>query len=252
MIKPLIFHKVTIDTHEFQEGVFVPKGVVIQFFNASFDSDQSDVTKQNEEEIIRWLLHTRFRNLLLDRLAVGPDVFIDQAVRQPVIENTQGKPGDIDILICPFRRPDIAIAIQCKPVIVKALNEEDDDDVKKLGRIPDLVEQSYRQRNTYGFHRNYLAILIKVDGRKKMKYNSLFRGPNPDTFQSIYEFPDREKVHKDVGIIFIEIVQPTGKSFELNVDIGVCVDVEAARLEQNDSLTNRIQELMRRKGVTFN
>ena len=134
-------------------------------------------------------------------------------------------------------------------MIVKSLNEQEDDDVKKLGRVPDLVHQANRQRKIYGFYRNYLALLIKVDARKKLKYNPLSRGINPETFQTIYEFPDRENVHQDVGIVFIEIVQPTGKSFDQYVTVGICIDTEATRLDQLPDLTNRVEEVMKRKGV---
>jgi hypothetical protein len=164
------------------------------------------------------------------------------------VEDPQRKPGDIDILICPTGRPDAAIAIQCKPVIVLALNEEEDDDVKKLPRLTELVQQVNWQRERYRFHRNILAILIKTDGRKKVGHRSLFRGPNEDTFRSIYEFPDRERVHGDVGIVFIEISQPTGKPFAEYGMIGVCVDKPARCLDQPAELTNRIQELICTKG----
>lgn len=250
MKKLLTFRTIIFDTQRFAAGKTIPANEVFEYFRETHDSDDDDVTKQDEEKIIKWLLGSRSKDLLLEELGVGADAFIDYSVKQPVIENPQDKPGDIDILICPYRRPDIAIAFQCKPVIVKSLNELEDDDVKKLCRISDLVEQANRQRNKYGFYRNYLAILIKVDGRKKLKYNPLFRGTNPETFQTIYEFPDRENVHKDVGIVFIEIVQPTGKSFDEYVAVRVCIETEATRLNQSPNLTNRVEELMKRKGVT--
>lgn len=249
MKKLLTFKTRTIDTHKLAPGITIPAGAVFEYFDTTCNSDDDDVTKLGEEQIIKWLLATEFKGLLLETLEVRPDAFVDWSVRQPIIENPRDKPGDIDILICPSHRPDIAIAFQCKPVIVKSLNEQEDDDVKKLGRIPDLVHQANRQRDLYGFYRNYLAILIKVDGRKKLKYNPLCRGTNPETFQTIYEFPDRENVHKDVGIVFIEIVQPTGKSFDQYVTVGVCVETEARRLDQLPKLTNRIEEVMKRKGV---
>lgn len=252
MKKLLTFRTIILDALTFPAGVTIPARSVFEYFRERHDSDDDRVTKQDEEEIIKWLLATQSRDILLEELGVGADAFIDYSVKQPVIENPQDKPGDIDILICPSRRPDIAIAFQCKPVIVKSLNEQEDDDVKKLRRISDLVEQANRQRKKYGFYRNYLAILIKVDGRKKIKYNPLFRGTNPETFQTIYEFPDRENVHKDVGIVFIEIVQPTGKSFDQYVAFRICIETEAVRMSQSTNLTNRIEELMKSKGVTVN
>lgn len=247
--KLLTFRTIAVDAHRFPAGVTIPAGSVFEYFSDAKGSDDNDVTKQGEEAIIKWLLATRFRYLLLDALGVEADAFIDHSVRQPVVQNPQDKPGDIDILICPSGSPHRALAFQCKPVIVKSLNEQEDDEVKRLRRIPDLVEQANRQRTKFGFHRNYLAILIKVDGRKKLEMDPLVRGANPETFQTIYEFPDRERVHEDVGIVFIEIVQPTGKSVDDYVTVGICVETEAARLSQISKLTERVEELLRMKGA---
>ena len=89
-----------------------------------------------------------------------------------------------------------------------------------------------------------------VDGSKKLNYNILFRGCNQETFQKIYEFPDRERVHNDVGIVFIEISQPTGKNFNEMAVVGICIEREASRLDQSTNLTNRIEVRMRQKSKT--
>jgi hypothetical protein len=247
--KLLTFKFIAVDTRTFPGGVTIPAGSVFEFFRDSNDAGDNDVTKQAEETIIRWLLATSFRSLLLAELGVKGDAFVEYSVKQPIVENPQDKPGDIDILICHPDSPHQAIAVQCKPVVVRSLNEHEDDDVRRLGRMPGLVQQANLQRSKYGFYRNYLAILIKVDGRKKTEFDPLIRGTSPETFQTIYEFPDRERVHKDVGIVFIEIVQPTGKSYDDQLILCICVDTEASRLSQTPNLTNRVEELMRRKGA---
>jgi hypothetical protein len=250
MKKQLAFRTIALDSHYFRSGIPVAAGSVYGYFDDDGGvSSSDDVTKQDEERTIQWILGSRARDLLLEVLEAGSDVFIDCSIRQPIVENSQSKPGDIDLLICPARRPDIAIAFQCKSVVVKSLNAEEDDDVKKLPRLQDLVIQANRQRNDYGFYRNYLAILIKVDGRRKVNYNTLLRCAGPETLKTIYEFPDREAVHHDVGIIFVEITQPTAKSFDEHVTFGVCVDREAGRLDQSPRLTRKIEELMHRRGV---
>jgi hypothetical protein len=251
-MRMLICKRVAFDTHIQLAGVSIPQGTLLSFFRDVDYLSNADITKKAEEEVIKWILASPARNLFLSELVSGLSPFIDYSVKQPVIENPQNKPGDIDILICPANRPDIAIAFQCKPVVVKALNEEEDDDPRKLPKLTDLVIQANEQRNKLGFYRNYLAVLILVDGRKKITSNTLFRGTNPETFQKIYEFPDREKVHKDVGIIFIEIAQPAGKTYDQQAVVDICFDREAVRLNQIPHLTNRIEDLMRQKGVTKN
>ena len=248
-MRMLICKRIAFDTHTQLAGVSIPQGTVLSFFRDVDYLNNNDVTKKAEEEVIKWLLASPARNLFLSELEAGLSPFIDYSVKQPVIENPQNKPGDIDMLICPGNRPDIAIALQCKPVVVKALNEEDDDDPRKLPKLMDLVIQANEQRNKLGFYRNYLVVLILVDGRKKITHNTLFRGTNPETFQKIYKFPDKEKVHKDVGIIFIEIAHPAGKHYDQQAVVDICFDREAVRLNQIPRLTNRIEDLMRQKGI---
>jgi hypothetical protein len=129
---------------------------------------------------------------------------------------------------------------------VRALNQADDD----LNKLPELtkgVKQANFQRNNLGFHRNYLLIVMEAYGRKRSDSTTLFRGPNQETLKAVYEFPMRESLHEDVGVIFVEIAQPTGKSFSDMVVVGVCVDQETARLDQPPGLTNRIRQLMNQK-----
>lgn len=245
----LHFRTIAIDSHFMPAGI--AEGESVDFFRAGDYEEEELITrkKRSEEEIVRWILCSPALVLLLEGLGAEPDSFVDYSVGWPVIENRQEKPGDIDILICEGRRPERAIAFQCKPVSVIAFNEEEDD-VNKLQDIRDAVLQVNKQRDKYGFYKNYLAVIIKAYGRNRAGENTLFRGPSPHTTAEIYEFPQRESLHGDVGIVFIRIVQPTGKSYNRRVNIGVCVDKEAAVLSQPTRLTNRIKEHMLLKGAT--
>lgn len=245
----LRFRTIAIDSHFMPAGIAA--GEVIDFFRAGDYEEEEVITrkKRNEEEIVRWILNSPARRLLLEELGVAHDSFVDYSVSRPVVENPQEKPGDIDILICDGGRAERAIALQCKPVSVVAFNEKEDD-VNKLRDVRGAVLQANKQRDKYGFYKNYVAIIIKAYGRKREGENTLFRGPSQETTAEIYEFPQRESLHDDVGIIFIRIVQPTGKSYNRRVNIGVCVDKEAAVLNQPARLTNRIKEHMMLRGGT--
>lgn len=246
MRKLLVFKTIAVDTLIFRAGQVINAGESFSLYSNYDDSSDDDVTKEGEDEILRWLLSSSARNLILTELGAGARAFVAHSVRQPVIENSQTKPGDIDLLICEDGRADLAIAIQCKRVKVRALNQADDD----LNKLPDLtkgVKQANFQRNNLGFHRNYLLIVMEAYGRKRSGSNTLFRGANQETLKAVYEFPMRESLHEDVGVIFVEIAQPTGKSFSEMVVVGVCIDQEAARLDQPPRLTNRIRELMNQK-----
>lgn len=243
----LTFKTIAFDTHALLAGVTIPACSSLEYFNPNYGDNDNDVTKKHEKEIIKWIVASPpAKELLLSELGVGPDPFIDCSVRQPVIENPQGKPGDIDLLICDGHEAEHAIAFQCKRVVVTALNEADDN-VNKISDIKDAVNQANKQKDRLGFHRNYLGILIETYGKKREQTNVLFRGSTQETFKKIYEFPQRESLSSDVGVVFIEISQPTGKSFDRMVVVGICIDQHASRLDQPTQLTNRIKDLMRRK-----
>jgi hypothetical protein len=242
MKKMLVFKTVAIDTLPFHAGQIIPAGE-IEFYTENRDLDDNDVTEQGEEQILRWILSSCGRDLLLQELEVEPGSFVALSVGPPIIERGHYKPGDIDLLVCEDNCAHLAVGIQCKRVKVKALSQEDD----QYNKLPDItggIKQANRQRDKLGFHRNYLMIVIETYGRNRSNSSVLFRGPGRETFKEIYDFPRRESLHPDVGVIFVTVTQPTGKSFDQMSVIGVCVDQHAARLVQTTQLTNRIREFM--------
>lgn len=251
MKRLLAFKTIAFDTNVLPAGLTLYDNDSIKFFNADNHEEENIITqkgKLEEENFIKWILGSPAKDLLLNELGVGPNPFIDYSVKQPIIENSQSKPGDIDLLICDGHRAEHAIAFQCKPVKVTAFNQ-DEDNVNKLPDIRKAVDQVNKQRDNLGFYKNYLAVLIKVYGRKRSKNNVLFRGPSPETFKQIYEFPQRESLNSEVGIVFIEVCQPTGKSFDKMAQVGICVDQYAKCLVQSNRLTNRVKQYMSQKGV---
>jgi hypothetical protein len=187
MKKLLAFTTVAFDTLYFQAGTTIHAGQRFKLYGDYRDRNDDDVTRQEEEQILRWILSSSASDVFFHELGITANPFVALSVGHPVIERGHFQPGDIDILICDRNRADLAIGIQCKRV----------------------------------------------------------KGPCRETFKEIYEFPRRESLHPDVGIIFLKVTQPTGKSFDQMSDIGMCVDKDAARLEQTAQLTNRIADYMR-------
>lgn len=179
-------------------------------------------------------------DLLLDKFGLSRNALRAFSVRKPVVENPHH--SDVDLILCEPELPQYSVGIQCKRVKIESLNEKQDE-VNKLPDVKKAVVQANKQRENLGFHRNYLLIISQIFGRKFTNENAIFRKGRPETRQRIYEFPQRESLHEDVGIIFVEIGQPTGKSFRTQVNVCLRVDKEAARLDQLPNLTNRIKEL---------
>lgn len=243
----LYFKTVWVDTADFKAGQLVPAGTEIDFFTDRNAPAGASVIKEMESAIIKWLLQSNGRNLLLESLGLPHNSHTETAVGEPVIDDPQTKPGDIDLLICPLWRPDLSVAIQCKRVTVE-VESDDSDQIRKLGDIKDVVLQANKQRKRYGFHQNYLAIIIQSFVARRYSSDVILRGIAPESLKRIYEFNYRDKVHDDIGIIFIEIMQPTWQGVDRMARVGVCVDRKAELLSQPDRLTNRIEEWLRSRG----
>lgn len=241
----LEFKVIAFDTQRLPREI--PAGSLYPFFKDVSPSNASSVTSVEEKEIIRWLFEqSPARNLIFSELQTEQDSFFKLEVTSPIISDPRKKPGDIDVLICGKQKPHQTIAIECKRVKVTTV-DRDNDKVNKINGVGDGVRQANALRE-FGFHRTYFAILIEVEGKNRTDYNVLSRGSSDSTFTRVYDFPHRDKLHEDIGVIFIEITQPTGKHIDEMAVVGICIDKEANRLDQPTCLTNRIHELLEREG----
>ena len=202
----------------------------------------ASVASESEQSIITWIMSdVQIRKFVLGCLKLDSNTGCKVCVREPLISNAARKPGDIDILLCEDRKLSNAVAFQCKRVKVVSQNT-DSDVVNKIESISDGVRQANATREM-GFYNTYLCLIIQTDGRMRKDNNFAFRGPTRETFSKIYDFPKRDEIDDDVGVIFIEISQPTGKNIEEACYIGVCVDKWAKPVEQPRRITEHIRNI---------
>lgn len=246
MKNQLVFDYILSDSIRF-EGGKIPKGEYSLFLPTYNGIYKDKVIDENEEEILKWLMFSHGSKLLLNKLGFTREVFLGFSVKKPIVENNNH--SDIDLILCEPDLPEFATGFQCKRVKIDSLNYNTDgekqDYINKISELRKVVIQASKQCENYGFHRNYLMIISEIFGRNFIKENSAFRRATVETQKQIYEHPQLENLHKSVGIIFIEIVQPTEKSFKKQSNIGICIDKEATRLNQPTNLTNRIKELIK-------
>jgi hypothetical protein len=250
-MKPLMFRCNYVDSLHFSAGTEIQPGESFILFNEDPGMNDKSATERDEKRIVTWLFHQQqwAKQLILQELGVTLDSFISTEVTNPFTQPNK-KPGDIDVLIFEPHYPNQAIAIECKKVSVVAENTKKDI-VHKVEKIGKGVSQANALREL-GFFQTYIAIITVVDGRQRSDYNTLHRGIGESshdthlgaqthkTLKRIYEFPRREDLHKDIGIIFIEIVQPTGKSLDEKFGVCVCIDERAKPQDQSSSQTNKI------------
>lgn len=232
-------------------GIYPAGGTLATYFKDDKSFDEESVTNKHERQLVDELFaEAQSRQLLFPELDLPLNSFFKTHVVEPLIEDRQRKPGDIDVLVCPSDNPNLAVAIECKRVKVIAASSVDDD-VHKIKDIRDGAAQTKAMRKM-GFHRTFIAVLIQVDGRKREERNTVTRGLNPQatfdgerrTLKEIYEFPQSGIFNADVGFVFIEVIQPTGKSFEKMGGICLRLEREARRIEQPSTLTNRVAALI--------
>jgi len=210
------------------------------------DGPESDemVTAQGEADIVEWLLRTRqARELLLAELGLPMATYAQAGIIEPLLEKNRTKPpGDIDLLLVPDMAHPISIQVKRIPIIAESTEKDRTVGKGRLGNITHLVKQANGSRDI-GFHLNYGMIVTEVYGVERSDYNFAFRGSSPGMFRRVYHMTWDQPVHDEVGIIFMEIAQPTKTSVDDAGVVGVCVNKRAKPVEQPAGLTTRVRQL---------
>ena len=105
------------------------------------------------------------------------------------------------------------------------------------------------------FFQTYLAIITEVEAsgqaeripepRRPFRHDAAAGGHQHDHLPANCGIPRPRRLTDDVGILFIEIVQPSRLSIDRQATVRVCVYRRAERRDQHDTVTNRIREIMR-------
>jgi len=244
----LIFRFLCFDTRRFAAGITLP--TTIPVFEdptkvrprISNEPEPDNLTHRLEDPVIRWILASPARPLLFAAFGVPESSFAACRVAKPLIQDSQQKPGDIDLFLCQPSSSWQSVAVQAKAVKVQAISWEED----KVNRLPDLagaVIQANRTRNL-GFHRTYLLALILCDAQERRHHNIPGRRATERTFYRIWEFPGREDLQEDVGLVFVEIIQPTIRAADFMATVAVAVARPASPMEQRATLTDKVNELL--------
>ena len=224
---------------------------VIELFTDDGLTTGQGVSARNEQALVNWL--TRYepgRLLLFEQLQRSPAAFYRTEVQEPFYGPQE---GDIDLLVCNREAPHQTAVLECKRVKVQVI-DEGNDQLNKLDEVGGGVRQAKKLSEKFGFFQTYLAVITAVDAANRKQMNIPCRGVSSEsisnwdssttTFRRIVEFPRREELPAEVGIIFIEIVQPSGKALEEQGTIRICVHQVAAPRTQRVSDTNKIEALI--------
>jgi len=205
----LDFHCISYDT------LHIPAGKLegsYTLFNDANENNFESVANESESQIVsRLMTHYLARGLFNTQLGLGKESYYRQDVKDPIVTNPNSQ-GDIDLIIWESATPHHAIAMQCKRVKVKAVDVANDK-VNKLQEVEFAVEQANKMYEIFKFNRTYLVLLIVVDGRARNEYNMMSRGATDTTFKQCYDLDALMRLKNDIGIVVVEIIQPSSSSF---------------------------------------
>jgi len=223
------------------------------FFAESADNEES-VTSNTEEQILKWILtHRSLGKFLVSQFFEVPStVKAYLGLTDPFVESGR-KPGDIDLLLIDPAKPDRSIAFEVKRVKAVAT----DDEVSRVNGA-EKIRKGVIQVNKYqslGFHQTYLMVIVLNDARTKRTPNVALRKANSSNVQRVFGIPWNEPLHADVGIVYVEITQFTGRAIAQTGSFGVCIDKRASMLEQASDFTTKVKKLSsqpNRHHINFN
>lgn len=161
----------------------------IAFLLDEGDPAAPSATDWNEDTLVNWLFSKfQFWTLFCDELEMSEDSRWRAGVRSPFLENTNEKPGDIDVLLVDPAQPQSAVAMETKRIKIQP-GRYGPQTISKLSDFGKGMIQANALWKR-GFSRTYLAMLAVVDGRQATESGFLFRGPDTDSYREVLEMRD--------------------------------------------------------------
>jgi len=204
----------------------------------------SAVTELSELELSRWAFEGP---VLTPRLWSDLNLPRPAAVRfnvgEPLVGGGRQKPGDIDVLVCAPHQPDQAVAFECKRVKIKAEAFE----TLQVGKLAGLADSTHQVGGLHGigFSRCFLLVFVAADGRERSQFNFAGRGPTAALVRCVDDAICGLTIHPDIGVVSVELVQPTARGFEDAGGAGIRVLRSASGQRQPPGLTKRVEEYLR-------
>lgn len=213
-----------------------PPASAIELFPSSVKGCLS-IDNTYETDFLRWLAgQPQLFRLLLGSFGMEGYVCFDTGVSHPFLPRHGG--GDIDLLAVADADPREAVAIQAKRFKVSLC--DGGERVSLDGEKLDSLIQQCNDTILCGFDRVYGLALVMIDGQLNSTVNVLHRGTSENTFRRLYQFIKSRPLNPAVGMVFVEVVQPTGAHFQEFGLLAVGVDQHARHLGQTGELSERV------------
>lgn len=212
-------------------------------FKDSSESDFKKVTEFSEYEILELLLSkVDFKEIIFEELGLPKNnIKVLQQVNQPLISNSNLKPGDLDVVL--YRKDAIkkAIAIEAKCIKAKTLPNgevvlnKEKNVTKGISQVNEYLQ--------FGFHRTFLLIILLDDGQYIKGFNQFFRNTDLSGSTKLFNQNILQNLHRDVGLLYLKVNQITGKSILQSGKISLLTAKIAKKKKQKKTTTNAISSL---------
>jgi len=239
--KCLAFDFVYSDTITLGPGVQEPSS----FFQDGPSLSSERITDEGEQKLVHWILcNVNRRQLLLSKICTNPGHHLDSILDKEFPRSAIPRGGDIDFIVLDGNNPTQGVCIEFKKVKVR-IDSNGEERVNGLNELEKLIAQG-NARQSQGFWKSYICAVAVVDSHQHKTPNVFLRRGERQEFKRFYDLANMSGLHPDVGILLMEVSQPTGKSFNAMFGFGICEVRPAGILAQPIRLTEELQALFRK------
>jgi len=222
----------------------MPGSTRLEFFGTGRRSGAVSAAQRTESELVAWLMAgPAVRPLVLGELALAASATCFAGVRTPFIENSNLKPGDIDLIACDPGHPNRAVVVEFKRVKVVATDDAAEN-VNRFDALRGVVPQ-VKGLHGLGFARTYLGVIVIVDGRGKESSGFLFRGASDSTYARVMRLIGDLPLPSGIGLLYVEIIQPADESLEDAYMVCAVAPRQARQRSQGEHLTTLVDNYFR-------
>lgn len=208
----------------------------LRFFHDDIFYEEDRIKNKAEQDIVRIIFSDPSKTKLIFseiNAQQGPffDSIPDKHFKNSIIRNG----GDLDIVLFEYHNPKRAICIEIKKIKIN-IDHEGNEKVNNIGGIGRLIHQG-NTRQSQGFYKSYICAIAVIDSHEFKTANVLVKNSHSEERGKIYNLDTLSNIHPDVGIVIMEVNQPTGASYDSFSGFGVCCLRHAAPLEQPQKLS---------------
>ncbi len=231
----IVFRKILSDVIKLEEG----KNEYEIFGNQPRPKSDKRLISLKEQELVQMILfHPDRKAMLMDyAMLLNPTEYDVFAEVQHGIAHPNECPGDVDIIAIPKNAPQKSVAFEVKRVKVTV----HEDGTETVNRDKQIEEKGVHQANGLlekGFHKVFLVVIMVTDGQHKTHKSIPFR--YGEQIHKLYTSDRYVGLHPNVGVLIVEITEPTEASYDFSLSYGVHLHKDAQMNEQPLELTEKI------------